>query len=875
MDAAGRVQQKGHKQFCIESPPASPCTPGQSSLTPMSVVQTPHMLGISSMYLLKNRAAATQVPLSPFLPAFIRYARPTPVKASANAVELSPVSSSSPLKDLLDITDSLLFPNSPASPCTCSPAPQEDDGQAAVVTTPLRATLPTPRTPEGSPAASSPIGGCGSPIGGCGSPICENAPEEEDEDMEDDEELDDFGFLLELSKQNNIDNSGSGMQRHPEAEEQLVAQWRRLMSPSEGDGDGQKLSGQALKLQVSNMVKSGIPHSIRGEVWSYLASCSQPMAAPWVTPSEAEERESSLEPILRLKLHSSSTSAASKAQPGNGYILQAMQGDGNSEAEKIYEEYVARGPNEHSDQIKLDIFRTFTTHSVYRKRGGEGQARLERLLLAFSYHNEEIGYCQGMSYVAALILLYVEKEAQAFWLFDWMLDNERVGEYYIRTMTGVIRDSGTFEQLLKTHYPLLHDHLQNANVHPLMYITPWFMAMFTHLGNWRTVLRVFDLFFFEGNDAIFRSSLAIMHISQERLLSTEGIDQALPFLQNIPAECCAEESLMPVACALPIHHYVPHATELARKAAEKEAAEKEERAQALARAREKKRLEKERQELAASSSKPNLFDRFITSITPKSRRQSSVPMGSNSAAATRTSSRLAPRPRGAMTPNNGNGRALKQRSDMQNRSMSVIDARIAPKESPKKRKRTGQAEDVVLLLQSPPKKKFTTTASKPMANRSVNTPNANAGLSASTRKELQMKRRQVRQRRSTTAIGRGRAPQSPVMRRRGEPRCDSPLKQCVAASPRRSRRLAEKESADQRHEEEQEHQRAHDAAHLLSPKVRGMRRSPSQLDSPLSPFTKPGMMEMRSLSPSQQQRKRSCRKSLAFSSPRSPKLDIR
>ena len=40
---------------------------------------------------------------------------------------------------------------------------------------------------------------------------------------------------------------------------------------------------------------------------------------------------------------------------------------------------------------------------------------LFHVLAAYSVYNSEIGYCQGMSQIAALLLMYLNDEEDAFW----------------------------------------------------------------------------------------------------------------------------------------------------------------------------------------------------------------------------------------------------------------------------------------------------------------------------------------------------------------------------------------------------------------------------------------------------------------------------
>ncbi len=44
----------------------------------------------------------------------------------------------------------------------------------------------------------------------------------------------------------------------------------------------------------------------------------------------------------------------------------------------------------------------------------EGQAALRRVLRAYAAYDQEVGYCQGMNFVAGLLLMYMPGEAHAF-----------------------------------------------------------------------------------------------------------------------------------------------------------------------------------------------------------------------------------------------------------------------------------------------------------------------------------------------------------------------------------------------------------------------------------------------------------------------------
>ena len=64
--------------------------------------------------------------------------------------------------------------------------------------------------------------------------------------------------------------------------------------------------------------------------------------------------------------------------------------------------------NKWTASIVIDVPRTFPDIKSFDE---EQQQRLKRVLNAYAGSNPEIGYCQGMNYVAGLLLLVSDNEA--------------------------------------------------------------------------------------------------------------------------------------------------------------------------------------------------------------------------------------------------------------------------------------------------------------------------------------------------------------------------------------------------------------------------------------------------------------------------------
>jgi hypothetical protein len=68
------------------------------------------------------------------------------------------------------------------------------------------------------------------------------------------------------------------------------------------------------------------------------------------------------------------------------------------------------------EEIERDIDRTFPRHILFVENNGQGQLSLRKLLRWYAILDPEVGYCQGMGFLAGLFLTYMIEE-HAFYTF--------------------------------------------------------------------------------------------------------------------------------------------------------------------------------------------------------------------------------------------------------------------------------------------------------------------------------------------------------------------------------------------------------------------------------------------------------------------------
>jgi hypothetical protein len=158
------------------------------------------------------------------------------------------------------------------------------------------------------------------------------------------------------------------------------------------------------------------------------------------------------------------------------------------------------------DQIKLDLHRTFPDNVQFRPDGCDKQVQLGRVLEAYSGHNSVVGYCQGMNYIAGLLLLVLSgDEEQTFWLFDSMV-KLLPPDMYNEDMVPVQAECATFVQLAGEQYPELAAALDCRGALEILPVitVKWFLSAFVDTLPEETVLRVWDALFCEGWKVMYR-----------------------------------------------------------------------------------------------------------------------------------------------------------------------------------------------------------------------------------------------------------------------------------------------------------------------------------------------------------------------------------
>ncbi|WOK92948.1 hypothetical protein Cni_G01640 [Canna indica] len=196
-------------------------------------------------------------------------------------------------------------------------------------------------------------------------------------------------------------------------------------------------------------------------------------------------------------------------------------------------------------QIDHDLPRTFPSHPWLDSP--EGQASLRRVLVGYSFRDSDVGYCQGLNYVAALLLLVMKTEEDAFWMLAVLLENVLVNDCYTDNLSGCHVEQRVFKDLLAKKWPRIAAHLEAMEFDVSLVATEWFLCLFAKSLPSETTLRVWDVLFNEGAKVLFHVALAIFKMKEEDLLRARQIGEVIGILQTTTHHQYDPDELLTVA----------------------------------------------------------------------------------------------------------------------------------------------------------------------------------------------------------------------------------------------------------------------------------------------------------------------------------------
>ena len=186
--------------------------------------------------------------------------------------------------------------------------------------------------------------------------------------------------------------------------------------------------------------------------------------------------------------------------------------------------------------IELDVARTFFLN---KKEVKKYQNSVRHILVVLIYTLKDIGYFQGMNYIASFLLqIFDYDEEKAFYYMLGIEKNTKFKELFENNLYILQLFFKVFDNILKINIPEFYKLQINNQINPNFYLPPWFLTLFTFFSTKfekdkapKFMVLVVENFFLNGWSAIFNAGYTIIKYLKNELIKLKG-DALMNFMVN-------------------------------------------------------------------------------------------------------------------------------------------------------------------------------------------------------------------------------------------------------------------------------------------------------------------------------------------------------
>ena len=223
-----------------------------------------------------------------------------------------------------------------------------------------------------------------------------------------------------------------------------------------------------------------------------------------------------------------------------GYVWQLFADKDKYYVKDLYQNLENEPIKEDLETVIIkDLDRTFPLCQFFREKYGNGQRKLYKVLLAYSKYNKNVGYVQGMGFLAAVFLIYMDEESSFYMLHSLMKKYKLEGLYY-DNFPDLKKKCFVLLNMQKKYINKLYNIFQRDGIVPTMYASSWFISLFARTVDFNIAVRILDCFFLEGFKVIYRISLALFKLSENAFCSAKK-GETLPLLYKVQDNINVEE----------------------------------------------------------------------------------------------------------------------------------------------------------------------------------------------------------------------------------------------------------------------------------------------------------------------------------------------
>jgi len=182
--------------------------------------------------------------------------------------------------------------------------------------------------------------------------------------------------------------------------------------------------------------------------------------------------------------------------------------------------------------VENDLSRTLAHLGLFTQAGPYAE-ELRRVLEAYCFYRPDIGYVQGMSFQAAILVLHCPDDFTAFVCLANLLSRPFFLSFYRDKAPSLQLRMAIYNRVLVANLPDVARHLKHIDVDAGMYCSLWFVTLFAKQLPVALCALVWDRYLFQGEAFMYRAAVGIIRVLAPTLKSMDTEEALSLLLGNI------------------------------------------------------------------------------------------------------------------------------------------------------------------------------------------------------------------------------------------------------------------------------------------------------------------------------------------------------
>jgi hypothetical protein len=182
--------------------------------------------------------------------------------------------------------------------------------------------------------------------------------------------------------------------------------------------------------------------------------------------------------------------------------------------------------------IEKDVVRTDRSHPAFEDDSSPKLAQLHETLLCYAMFNLDLGYCQGMSDMLAVLILIYDEPFMGYAMFRQLLSEKCEGNFRHDVKSNMEKQLKQLQALVRKFVPTLYAHLERNLAENMTFCFRWLLVLFKREFDMEDIFLLWDVLFsspYTPQFEIFLNAALLKGVSQQVVELNLAYDELLKF----------------------------------------------------------------------------------------------------------------------------------------------------------------------------------------------------------------------------------------------------------------------------------------------------------------------------------------------------------